>query len=170
MLSYEDVRQKLRAYGSSERGLQDIPLDAIVGSVGRYNDFTRDFLPRLDVNKDRWARVMAASNKMAGLPPIDVYKIGDVYFVQDGNHRVSVARQLGSRTIQAYVTEVQTRVPMSPDTRPDDMIVKAEYAGFLERTRLDELRPEADLSVTIPSQGKQGGVHTPLFFYLPLTC
>ena len=152
LLSYEEVRQKLRAFASSERGLQDIPLDAIVGSVGRYNDFTRDFLPRGDVNQDRWARVRAASEGMAGLPPIDVYKIGDVYFVQDGNHRVSVARQLGAKTIQGIVTEVQTRVPLSPDTRPDDLIVKAEYARFLERTHLDELRPQADLSVTVPGQ------------------
>jgi len=67
---------------------------------------------------------------MAGLPPIDVYKIGDVYFVQDGNHRVSVARQLGAKSIQGFVTEVQTRVPISPDIRPDDLIVKAEYARF----------------------------------------
>ena len=152
LLSYEDVRQKLRAYASSERGLQDIPLDAIVGSVGRYHDFTRDFLPRGEVNQDRWARVRAASEGMAGLPPIDVYKIGDVYFVQDGNHRVSVARQLGAKSIQGFVTEVQTRVPISPDIRPDDLIVKAEYARFLEHTHLDELRPQADLSVTVPGQ------------------
>jgi nucleotide-binding universal stress UspA family protein len=152
LLSYEEVRQQLRAYASSDRGLQDIPLDAIVGSVGRYNDFTRDFLPRQDANKDRWARVMAASETLTGLPPIDVYKIGDIYFVQDGNHRVSVARQLGAKTIQGFVTEVQTRVPISPDTRPDELIVKAEYAEFLERTHLDELRPEADLSVTVPGQ------------------
>jgi nucleotide-binding universal stress UspA family protein len=95
---------------------------------------------------------MAASDTTAGLPPIDVYKIGDIYFVQDGNHRVSVARQLGAQTIQAYVTEVQTRVPLSPDTRPDDIIVKAEYAEFLERTHLDELRPDANLSVTVPGK------------------
>lgn len=152
LLSYEDVRQKLKAYASSERGLRDIPLDAIVGSVGRYNDFTRDFLPRQSTSMDRWARVMAASNTTAGLPPIDVYKIGDIYFVQDGNHRVSVARQLGAQTIQAFVTEVQTRVPLSPDIRPDDLIVKAEYAEFLERTHLDELRPDANLSVTVPGK------------------
>lgn len=152
LLSYEEVRQKLRAYASSNRGLQDIPLDAIVGSVGRYNDFTRDFLPRQDFTQDRWARVKAASEASRGLPPIDVYKIGEAYFVQDGNHRVSIARQYGSKTIEANVTEVLVRVPLDPDTQPDDLILKAEYAGFLERTHLDELRPEADLSVTIPGQ------------------
>lgn len=152
LLSYEEVRQKLKMLGSAERGLKDIPLDAIVGSVGRYTDFTRDFLPRGSVNEERWARVLNLTNSLTGLPPIEVYQIGDAYFVKDGNHRVSVARQLGATSIQAYVTEIRTRVPLAPDTRPDDLILKAEYADFLERTHLDELRPEADLSVTVPGQ------------------
>ena len=152
LLSYEEVRQKLRAFASSARGLQEIPLDSIVGSVGRYNDFTRDFLPKVDTTQDRWARVKALTDGSVGLPPIDVYKIGDAYFVQDGNHRVSVARQLGAKTIEAFVTEVRTRVPLSPETEPDDLIIKAEYADFLESTHLDELKPEADLSVTVPGQ------------------
>jgi nucleotide-binding universal stress UspA family protein len=89
---------------------------------------------------------------LIGLPAIDVYQIGEVYFVLDGNHRVSVARQLGATHIQAYVTEVRTRVPLSPDVQPDDLILKAEYADFLEHTCLDEIRPEADLSVTAPGR------------------
>jgi len=152
LLSYVDVRQQLRAYGSSDQGLKDIPLDAIIGSVGRYNDFTRDFLPKVDANMGRWTHIKALAESMVGLPPIDVYQIGDVYFVLDGNHRVSVARQLGTRTIQAYVTEIRTRVPLSPDIQPDGLIVKAEYAEFLDRTRLDEMYPDADLGVTIPGQ------------------
>jgi nucleotide-binding universal stress UspA family protein len=152
LLSYEEVRQKLKAQESSHRGLRDIPLDSIVGSVGRYTDFTRDFLPRQESSADRWARIKVAATDLAGLPPIEVYKIGEAYFVKDGNHRVSVARQLGATHIQAYVTELRTRVPFTPDIQPDDLIVKAEYAAFLEHTRLNDLRPEADLSVTIPGQ------------------
>lgn len=152
LLSYEEVRQKLKAIGSAERGLQEIPLDAIVGSVGRYADFTRDFLPKQDVIQDRWAKVKLATENLIGLPPIEVYKIGEVYFVKDGNHRVSVARQLGAKTIQAYVTEVRTRVSLTPDIQPDELILKAEYAEFLEHTHLDELRPEADLNVTVPGK------------------
>ena len=152
LLSYDDVRRKLRARESSASKLQDIPLDAIVGSVGRYTDFTRTFLPRLDSDRQRWARVKRATTDMAGLPPIEVYQIGEAYFVRDGNHRVSVARQLGATHIQAYVTQVHTRIPLSPDVQPDDLILKAGYATFLERTHLDELRPEADLSVTVPGQ------------------
>jgi hypothetical protein len=152
LLSYEDVRQKLKAIELSGKELKDIPLDAIVGSVGRYTDFTRSFLPRQDSDEDRWARVKVAMTDMRGVPPIQVYQIGQAYFVQDGNHRVSIARRLGATHIEAYVTQVQTKVPLSPDVQPDDLILKAEYTDFLERTPLDELRPEADLSVTAPGQ------------------
>ena len=152
LLSYEEVRQKLKARASGKRGLKEIPLDAIVGSVDRYADFTRGFLPRQDRDEQRWARVKVAMTGLVGLPPIEVYQLGQTYFVHDGNHRVSVARQLGATSIQAYVTEVRTRIPLSPDVEPNDLILKAEYADFLERTRLDVLRPDADLSVTVPGQ------------------
>jgi hypothetical protein len=152
LLSYDEVRQKLKLTGSSERGLKEIPIDKIVGSVGRYSDFTRNFLPRQKVNQDRWARVKVAVTELAGLPPIEVYQVGEVYFVKDGNHRVSVARQLGATYIQAYVTEIRTRVPLTADDKPDDLIIKAEYANFLEKTHLNEIRPNADLTVTIPGQ------------------
>jgi len=152
LLCYEDVRQKLKAGGTKARVLKDIPLDAIVGSAGRCQDFTRSFLPRHVEDEQRWARVEMAMTTMSGLPPIDVYQIGDVYFVLDGHHRVSVARQFGATHIQAYVTELRTRVPLSPDMEPGDLIIQAEYADFLEKTHLDELRPEADLSVSVPGQ------------------
>ena len=152
LLSYDEVRQMLRLRGGQALGVRDIPLDAIIGSVGRYNDFTRDFLPRREVRPERWARVRVATSGLIGLPPIDVYKIGEVYFVQDGNHRVSVARQLDAKFIQAFVTDVHTHVPLTPDIKPDDLILKAEYSQFLEQTELAHLRPEADLSVTIPGQ------------------
>ncbi len=154
LLSYEDVYRKLKATGSAERGLRDIPLDAIVGSVGRYTDFTRTFLPRQNSDEDRWAGVKAAATDMSasGLPPIEVYQIGEAYFVRDGNHRVSVARQMGATHVQAYVIEVRTRVPISPDTSPDELLLKAEYAEFLDHTKLDQLRPTADLTVTVPGQ------------------
>ncbi len=148
LLSYEDVRRALRLANQVDRGLQEVPLDAIVGSVGRYQDFTRGFFPRADQMEYRWTQVRLAATDPKGWPPIEVYKIGDAYFVLDGNHRVSVARQLGLKTIQAYVTEIRTRVPFPADTRPDELIIKAQYADFLDDTRLDELRPGADLTVT----------------------
>jgi hypothetical protein len=152
LLSYEEVRQKLKAIEGSAQTLRDIPLDAIIGSVGRYTDFTRDFLPRYDADVTRWASVMEKTIDLEGLPAISVYQIGDVYFVLDGNHRVSVAQQLGASHIQAYVTEVKSRVPLTPDIQPDQLIIKAEQANFLEHTRIDQIRPDVDLAVTIPGQ------------------
>ena len=149
LLSFEEVRGKLKGKAGRSLGLQEIPLDAIVGSVGRYVDFTRSFLPRQDSDRERWTRVQLAMEDLSGLPPIEVYKIGDAYFVRDGNHRVSVARQFEQSHIQAHVTEIQTRVPLSPDIQPEDLILKAQYADFLEQTRLDELRPRADLNMTV---------------------
>lgn len=152
LFSYEEIARLLKAEGAVKRGLHDIPLDAIVGSVGRYGDFTRTFLPRQDVDEDRWAKIKLKALYQGGLPPIEVYKIGEAYFVLDGNHRVSVARQLGASHIQAYVTEIATKVPLEPDTQLDDLIIKARYADFLERTRLDMACPDADLTVTAPGQ------------------
>ncbi|NTV63514.1 MAG: universal stress protein, partial [Oscillochloris sp.] len=152
LLPFEEVRRKLRATTSGDRQLREIPLAAIVGSVGRYHDFTRSFLPRQDSDQQRWSRVMLATSGMLGLPPIEVYQIGSAYFVADGNHRVSVARQNGAENIQAYVTRFNTRVPISPALRPDDLIIAAECADFLDATHLDEQRPDADLRVTVPGQ------------------
>jgi nucleotide-binding universal stress UspA family protein len=152
LLSYEAIKGLLQTEGSTSRGLQEIPLDAIVGSVGRYHDFTRTFLPRRESDQHRWASVKLKALYQGGFPPIEVYKLGANYFVLDGNHRVSVARQLGADTIQAYVTEVQSRVPLSPDVEPDELIIKARYAQFLDRTGLDQTRPGLDLLVTAPGQ------------------
>ncbi len=152
LLSYEAVHDLLQGEGSVSRGLQDIPLDAIVGSVGRYHDFTRSFLPRRESDQHRWANVKLKAIYHGGFPPIEVYQLGATYFVLDGNHRVSVARQLGADTIQAYVTEVHSRVPLSPDVEPDELIIKARYARFLDYTSLDKTRPGLDLLVTAPGQ------------------
>jgi uncharacterized ParB-like nuclease family protein len=151
LLSFHEVADMLKVRGRSVRGVQEIPLAAIVGSVGRYNDFSRSFLPRNDADAQRWAGVRAAGH-VADLPPIDVYQIGGAYFVLDGNHRVSIARQLGLDYIHANVTEVHTRVSLSPDVSPDELIIHAEYAAFLDYTRLDDLRPGCDLRVTVPGQ------------------
>jgi len=152
LLSYEEVAEKLKLRARSERGIQQIPLDAIVGSVGRYSDFTRTFLPRREEDQERWARVKTAAEGGAGLPPVEVYKVGEVYFVLDGNHRVSIARQEEAKTIEAHVIEFKTDVPLTPDVQPDDLIIKAEYKEFLDQTHITNLRPNVDLSVTIPGQ------------------
>lgn len=152
LMSFDEVRDRLRATSTVPRGLQEIPVDAIVGSVGRYADFTRSFLPRGTADEERWARVRAVAEGLEGLPPIEVYQVGDAYFVKDGHHRVSVARELGSTLIEAYVSELDVRVPFGPDTSPEELIIKTEYAEFLAKTHLDQLRPGADLSVSEPGR------------------
>ena len=150
LLSYDDVRRRLQAVEKSPEHLAEIPLDSIVGSVGRYDDFTRKFLPKKSIDQNRWARVMATTQGLSGLPPIDVYKIGEVYFVKDGNHRVSVARQMGMSSIQAYITDVKTKVSLPQDVTPDELIIKGEQVKFLELTKLDQSIPGADLTATTP--------------------
>ena len=154
LLSYEEVAEKLKLSVRTEAGVYDIPLKAIIGSVGRYNEFNRGFLPLKNDDQQRWARVKAAVDDPlgAGLPPIEVYKVGGAYFVLDGNHRVSVARQEGFEFIEAHVIEVKTDIPITPDIQPDDLIIKAEYANFLAQTELASLRPGVDLSVSVPGQ------------------
>ncbi len=153
LIPFDEVRRRLG--GSSEAGqreLRTIPLDSIVGSVGRYYDFTRSFLPRNESDRSRWSAVAAAFSAPRGVPPIDVFQVGDVYFVIDGNHRVSVARSLNHDEIEAYVTPIKTRVPLTPDMDVDDLIIMEEYADFLERTNLDESCPSADFKMTAPGR------------------
>jgi len=109
LLCYPDVREKLKVKGREARVLQEIPLAAIVGSVERCCDFTRSFLPRKPISQHRWTSVEMALTKW---PPIEAYEIDHAYFVLDGHHRVSVARQRGISHIHAYVTEICTRVPL----------------------------------------------------------
>lgn len=164
LLRFDQVRKMLGEVGQFPRGLQVIPLDAIVGSVGRYEDFTRQFLPRQESQGGRWARVRMAVESM-GLPPIEVYKIGDVYFVQDGHHRVSVAAEMGAKSIEAYVTEIPSKAKISPTDNVEDLILKAELAKFLEDTKLSELRPDVDLRVTLPGRIRELREHIAVHRY-----
>lgn len=154
LLRFNEITQQMHTFGHSSKGLQDIPVKSIVGSVNRYTDFDRNFLPLKDHDEQRWANVksLMTSPGSLGLPPISVYKIGDVYFVLDGNHRVSIAKQMGFDLIEGYVTEIQTRVPLSPDDTPERIILKAEYSTFLENTRIDHIIPNVEFKLTMPGQ------------------
>jgi uncharacterized ParB-like nuclease family protein len=132
LLSFEDVRSGLHLVQKIDRGLQEIPLNRIRGSVGRYDDFTSAFLPRKKHMRQRWERVDVAM--MAGkTPPIDVYQVGESYFVLDGNHRVSIARQQGQETIEAFVVEYPTPWGLSPEADIDELLIKSERVEFLEK-------------------------------------
>jgi hypothetical protein len=149
LLSWDEVRDKLGIRGQVYRGMQAVPVDKIIGSVGRYRDFDRVFLPTQDRTADRWRSIARAHYDDVGLPPVKLYKIGDAYFVLDGNHRVSVARERGVEFVDAEVIEAGTRVPVTADLDAGDLEIKGEYTRFLERTRLDELRPDQRIEFTI---------------------
>jgi len=152
LLQYDDISKKMHISGRSSKGMREIPIASIVGSVNRYQDFDRNFLPLHDTDMERWANVKATmvSPGSIGLPPIKVYKIGEGYFVLDGNHRVSIAKQMEFDQIEAYVTEINTKVPFSLDDSPDELILKAEYADFLEETKFDQAVPGVQLVLTFP--------------------
>jgi hypothetical protein len=150
LLSFEQVSHKLRLEDAHYADLQEVPLEQIAGSVGRYSDFTRAFLPRTDRLQERWQnieRLMAAGRQV---PPVELYRVGDVFFVRDGNHRVSVARQLGRRTVRAHVWEYDTSVPLQPDSDVDDLLCRLARAEFLAETHVDRLRPALDIRLTAP--------------------
>jgi uncharacterized ParB-like nuclease family protein len=150
LLSFDDVQEQLHlTEPGQEVHLEEIPLQKIVGSVGRYRDFNRAFLPRDQIDAQRWSRIDRLQGR-AKLPPIDVFRVGDVYFVRDGNHRVSVARARKQRTILARVVDIPVRVPLGANTSPADLILKSGYAEFLEKTSLDRSHPEQRIELTRP--------------------
>jgi hypothetical protein len=143
LLSYDEVKQSLRLGGPVYRGTQLVPVKQIVGSVDRYRDFDREFLPVQDHTAAKWKGIARAFYHDVNLPPVKLYKVGDAYFVLDGHHRVSVAREQGIEHIEAEVKEAYSRVPVTADLEAEDLKVLHEYRNFLERTRLDEIRPQA---------------------------
>ncbi len=152
LLPFETVQEHISSEDIRNHGLKRIPLEAIVGSVGRYADFTRDFLPRSRALQTRWARVRSKFRNLEDMPPIKVYQIGEVYFVLDGNHRVSIARESHAKEIRAYVTELQTTIKITPKTDLDTLILEIEEKEFLTQTQLDKLTPLPDLTITTPGK------------------
>ncbi len=151
MLPFEAIRSELRQQNPMYRGLQQIPLEYIMGSVGRYREFTRTFLPLNNELQERWIGVDALATSV-GWPPITAYKVGDVYFVNDGNHRTSVARQMQLKTIEAHVWEFPADVQIGPDDKLDDVLIRLGEHRFLEKTRLDTLRPDHQIRFTTPGR------------------
>lgn len=149
LLAFDAVAGKLRVGGPIYRGVRTVRLDQIVGSVNRYHDFDRAFLPIQTFTADRWQRVSRAWYEDISLPPVLLYQVGDIYFVVDGHHRVSVARDQGQEFIDAEVRECQVKVPVTVDLLPEDLEVLGAKVEFLERSNLDRLRPTADVTATV---------------------
>ena len=140
ILPFDEVVEALGMVGEVELGLQTIPLDSIVGTVDRTRDFDRGFRPTTTRVRGRWQRIAAAQRRGEAFPPISVYRVGDLHFVRDGHHRVSVAKSLGREDIDAYVTEVRTRIGAGESLRLADLPLKDHERIFSERVPLDPAR------------------------------
>jgi hypothetical protein len=136
ILPFDEVVEALGRRGERRLGLQTIPLDSIVGTVDRSREFDRAFRPTSSRVRPRWERIAEASRKGKAMPPIDVYRIGELHFVKDGHHRVSVARELGYEVIEAYVTEVITELGADKAIRLHDLALKSHQRLFYERVPL----------------------------------
>jgi hypothetical protein len=152
LLRFEEVRRQLRAQGRHEAGSRPVLLDAIVGSVGRYRDFDTAFLPIQTQTKRRWLSIDRAHYDDLVLPPVDLYRLGETYFVKDGNHRVSVARERGQVYIDAVVVELHAPVPVGSLAELEEWIGQQEAVEFLSTTQLLLLRPDAQVLLTLPGQ------------------
>jgi hypothetical protein len=135
-LSFQEVVDALGMVNEVSLGLKVIPVDQIVGSVDKVRDFDPKFRPRTGRNRQRFERIAQAARRGEPLPPIDVYQIGEMYFVRDGHHRVSVHRALELPTIEADVRLVRTLV------EPDDVHSHSDLAArelrrlFMQRVPL----------------------------------
>jgi len=153
LLSFNAVKEILKPKNEVYRGMREVPISKIVGSEGRYHDFNKYFLPRSEFLRSRWERVDRAKIRDIPLPAIHLYEIGGVYFVRDGNHRVSVARSQGGEEIDAEVTSLSTEINIDPSMTVDDL--KAAVCGyekkvFYEKTMFGELTGDPNLNFTNP--------------------
>ncbi len=150
LMSFDQVYERLQLKNVRYMDLQDVPVDRIVGSVGRYTDFTRAFFPRGEHLRHRWENIEQLFEAGRRLPPVELYKVGETFFVRDGNHRVSVARQRNMVAIEALVWEYDAPVPLQPDSDIDQLLCDAAREAFLERTCIDSLCPDVHVELTQP--------------------
>jgi len=153
LVNFDQLSERFDLGNASYRGILRIPVAKIMGSVGRYGDFVSAFLPTTENMRERWEKIaqLTMNPSGRGLPPIEVYQVGDGYFVSDGNHRVSVARQLGLEQLDAHVWEYPRAVAgLAPGVDVDTLLIEAERRDFMEKTHLDKLRPDYTIRLTAP--------------------
>ena len=149
LLSFYDVKDILKPKNEVYRGSQTVPIKLIIGSEGRYRDFNKYFLPRAEHLRERWERVDVAHITDKILPPIQLYEIGGVYFVRDGNHRVSVAKAQGVEFIDGEVISLATEINIKASMTTDELreaLIAYEKNIFYEKTAFAELTNCNDLN------------------------
>lgn len=137
ILPYEEVIEALGFVSERSEGLNVVALDLIVGTVDRDRDFDRRFRPTSSRVRSRWEHIAAALRRGESMPPVDLLRVGEIYFVRDGHHRVSVSRALERGDIDAYVTEVVTRVGADQAVTLANLPTKSHERVFFERVPLD---------------------------------
>ncbi len=150
LLPFDAVREGLKLGHLMDRGVMEVPLDRIVGSLGRERDFTREFLPRDEALRERWTELEEMAVGAAGFPSVELYRVGDAYFVVDGHHRVSVARSLGAPAIEARVQEYLSPVTLSAEESLEEVLAKHNLVEFCEITGLAQQAP-GDFVCTQPN-------------------
>ena len=148
LLPFEEVKDKLEIWFAEDLGIQNVPIDSIVGSEGRYRAFTRSFLPLQEDLRDRWKKIDQVRESRQDLPPVELYKVSNAYFVKDGHHRISVARVKGAKYIEARVYEYQCDVPLDKETDLEKLVIQENYHRFLKETGLNKSRPGYNLQMT----------------------
>ena len=146
ILPFSDVVAALGIEGERALGLKTIRLSTVVGTVDSRRDFDRRFRPTSARVRERWERLALAQRRGAPIPPIDVYRVGELHFVRDGHHRVSIALATGQTTIDAYVTEVRTTLPAKGIRGRGDLLFKSYERMFLSRVPLS---PQAQAKITV---------------------
>ena len=155
LLSFRDIKAILKPKSETYLGMRTVLVDRLVGSEGRYRDFNRSFLPRRTHLKTRWTNVDVAHYHQVNLPAIKLYELGGVYFVRDGNHRVSVARSRGIEFIDAEVVCLDSEILLEPGIGEAELsrrVIEFERERFLKATGLGSLRPECELRFTAPGR------------------
>jgi hypothetical protein len=146
-IPFERIRTQLKHQNPWYKGVQDIPVAAVVGSVGRYIEFSRTFLPLNDAIRERWIGI----DKLAGAkgwPPIELYQVGNSYYVKDGNHRLSVANQLQMPTIEAHVWAFPVEIEINVEDTLDALLIRFGERAFFEKTGLNKRHPNHNIRFT----------------------
>jgi hypothetical protein len=155
LLSFYDVKEIIKPKNETYLGIRTIAVDQIIGSEGRYRDFSNAFYPKKATMKKRWARVSDANYSMIDLPPISVYKLGNAYFVRDGNHRVSVAKSIGRVFIDAEVVELDTQIELKPGMTNRQIrrsVIEYERQRVAEETGIDRYIDYSRIRFTEPGR------------------
>jgi hypothetical protein len=151
LLPLERLREHVRLFEQTYVGVRAIPVAAIVGTAGRSEDFSEDFLPRRDDVRERWMRIERAFPD-GMFPPIVAYRLGDSYFVVDGHHRVAVAKQRKIEFIDAEITELRARFALPPGVDVGSLIHAEQRQRFMEDSGLDRKAPEVDIDLSAPHE------------------